>query len=414
MSAIEGGARTAIGRVLSVGAHTLSGAQKLLAPFLIDVCMLVITWILKTYTYSWYAFGPESAVYFVVPWWLMVVASIEAAVLWESFGTSIGHTLLRIRLLARERQAPKLRQSILYYLAWHISVPTLVGLLVSPALHERLSGLSFQPLIVEATAPRPWYRRSTGVYALFLFLLIAAGAIGVTITVDNLVRLFSDAWRVAPIWKALVSPNVAILQESLSDLVVTIFMGIMATLFAVVIAVPLSFFAARNLSHGVVGRAVYMFLRGAMSVFRSIEPIVWAIVFLVWVTSTHASFAGVLALWIHSIADLTKLYAERLESIDEGLIEAIEATGARRSLVLRYGVVPQIINPYISFTLYRFDINVRMATVVGLVGAGGIGSRLIAYLSGQRYSSAGTVMLLIVVAVWAIDYLSSRLRAKLQ
>jgi phosphonate transport system permease protein len=137
-------------------------------------------------------------------------------------------------------------------------------------------------------------------------------------------------------------------------------------------------------------------------------------VFVVWVTSRHASFAGVLALWIHSIADLTKLYAERLESIDEGLLEAISATGASRLQVLRYGVVPQIINPYISFTLYRFDINVRMATVVGLVGAGGIGQRLIAYLAGQRYPSAGTVMLLIVVAVWAIDYLSSRLRAKLR
>jgi phosphonate transport system permease protein len=94
-------------------------------------------------------------------------------------------------------------------------------------------------------------------------------------------------------------------------------------------------------------------------------------------------------------------------------MEAISATGASRFQVLRYGVVPQIVNPYISFTLYRFDINVRMATVVGLVGAGGIGGRLIAYLSGQRYANAGTVMLLIVVAVWAIDYLSSRLRSKL-
>ena len=94
-------------------------------------------------------------------------------------------------------------------------------------------------------------------------------------------------------------------------------------------------------------------------------------------------------------------------------MEAVAATGASRLQVLRFGVVPQIINPYISFTLYRFDINVRMATVVGLVGAGGIGGRLIAYLSGQRYTSAGTVMLLIVIAVWGIDYLSSRLRSKL-
>jgi phosphonate transport system permease protein len=246
-----------------------------------------------------------------------------------------------------------------------------------------------------------------------LFVVVSVAAVGVTITFQNLVRLFSDAYRVAPLWRALVNPNLAILKDSFSDLIVTIFMAVMATLFATIIAVPISFFAARNLTQGAIGRTVYTILRGIMSIFRSIEPIVWAIVFLVWVTSAHASFAGVLALWIHSIADLTKLYAERLESIDEGLMEAISATGASRFQVLRYGVVPQIVNPYISFTLYRFDINVRMATVVGLVGAGGIGGRLIAYLSGQRYANAGTVMLLIVVAVWAIDYLSSRLRSKL-
>jgi len=393
--------------------QVLQRIRKGWGPFLLDLIVVAITWILVTYAVSWFAYGPEKAVYFLVPWWVFLIGSFETAVLWGSFGVSLGHTLLRVRLLGAERRAPTLRQSATYFVSWHVSALPLLGLLVSPALHERLSGLTFQPLVTETVRPRPWYRRSTGIYLAFLFVVISVAAVGVTITVQNVVRLFSDAWRVAPMWKALVSPNLAILKESFSDLIVTIFMAVMATLFATIIAVPLSFFAARNLSRGVGGRLVYTILRGAMSVFRSIEPIVWAIVFLVWVTSGHASFAGVLALWIHSIADLTKLYAERLESIDEGLMEAISATGARRSQVLRYGVVPQIINPYISFTLYRFDINVRMATVVGLVGAGGIGQRLIAYLSGQRYPSAGTVMLLIVVAVWAIDYLSSRLRTKL-
>jgi len=394
-------------------ARVLPRIQSAWAPFLLDLFSVGICWILVTYAYSWFVYGPERAVYFLVPFWVFLVASIEVAVLWGSFGVSLGHTLLRIRLLGLDRRRPTVQQSVLYFLGWHVSVLPFVGLAISPALHERWSGLTFQQLIIESSPPAPWYRRSTGIYLAFLFVVLGSAAVGVTMTLQNVVRLFSDAWRIAPIWKALVSPNLAILGGSLSDLVTTIFMAVMATLFAIVIAIPLSFFAARNLSQGIVGRSVYMVLRGAMSVFRSIEPIVWAIVFLVWVTSRHASFAGVLALWIHSIADLTKLYAERLESIDEGLIEAITATGARRLQVLRFGVVPQIINPYISFTLYRFDINVRMATVVGLVGAGGIGQRLIAYLSGQRYSSAGTVMLLIVVAVWAIDYLSSRLRAKL-
>jgi len=394
-------------------ARTLKRIRSSWSPFLVDFFAVGVAWILVTYAVSWFAYGPEEAVYFLVPWWVFLIGSFEAAVFWGSFFVSLGHTLFRARLLGEDRGRPSLRQSAAHFLSWHISVLPLAGLLVSPALHERLSGLTLQPLIVEGTRPKPWYRRSTGLYLAFLFIVGGAAAIGVTITVQNLTRLFTDAWRVAPMWKALVSPNLSILKESFSDLIVTIFMGIMATLFATIIAAPLSFFAARNLSHGPIGRLVYTVLRGAMSIFRSIEPIVWAIVFLVWVTSRHASFAGVLALWIHSIADLTKLYAERLESIDEGLLEAIAATGAHRLQILRYGVVPQIINPYISFTLYRFDINVRMATVVGLVGAGGIGQRLIAYLSGQRYASAGTVMLLIVVAVWSIDYMSSRLRAKL-
>jgi len=387
--------------------------QKAWAPFIVDLITIGTTWILITYAVSWFSHGSELATYFLVPWWLFLAGSIEAALLWGAFGVSLGHTLFRIRLLQQDGQPPALKQSFVYFATWHISALPFIGLLMHPALHERLSGLTFHPLANAQIKPAPWYRRSVSLYMAFFCVLIAVTAVGVTITRENISRLFTDAYRVAPMWKALISPNLAILKDSFSDLIVTIFMAVMATLFASIIAVPLSFFAARNLAHGFVGRLVYTILRGAMSIFRSIEPIVWAIVFLVWVTSTHASFAGVLALWIHSIADLTKLYAERLESIDEGLMEAISSTGASRSQVLRYGVVPQIINPYISFTLYRFDINVRMATVVGLVGAGGIGGRLIAYLSGQRYASAGTVMLLIVVAVWAIDYLSSRLRAKL-
>ncbi|MEW5826610.1 MAG: phosphonate ABC transporter, permease protein PhnE [Candidatus Bipolaricaulota bacterium] len=403
----------ALRRTADGATRTLAQAHRELSPFFVDALAVGLAWILVTYAVSWFAFGSEKAVYFLVPWWIVLVGSIETAVLWESFGVSLGHTLFRVRLLGASRRKPTTARSLVRVLTWHVSVFPLVGLVLRPSLHERLSGLSLQPFVAEPGAPKRWYRRSTGIYVAFLLVVIGAGAVGVTITVDNLVRLFTDAWRVAPIWKALVSPNLAILRESLSDLVVTIFMAIMATLFAAILAVPLSFFAARNLTRGVAGRLAYTILRGVMSIFRSIEPIVWAIVFLVWVTSEHASFAGLLALWVHSIADLTKLYAERLESIDEGLLEAITATGAGRLQVLRYGVVPQIVNPYISFTLYRFDINVRMATVVGLVGAGGIGQRLIAYLSGQRYPNAGTVMLLIVLAVWAIDYLSSRLRSKL-
>lgn len=262
-------------------------------------------------------------------------------------------------------------------------------------------------------APAPWYRTSAGLFVAALLVVTCAAAVGVTISWPALARLFYQAGETADFWRALISPDTSILLDAGRDMIVTIFMAVLATLFAVVVAVPLSFLAARNLMTGPVGRLVYTLLRGAMSIIRSIEPIIWAIIFLVWVTALRSAFAGILALWVHSIADLVKLYAERLEAIDQGPIEAITATGAGRLSVLRYAIIPQIVNPYISFTLYRWDINIRMATVVGLVGGGGIGQRLINYIWGVQYRQAGTVMILIVILVWAIDYLSARLREKL-
>jgi phosphonate transport system permease protein len=182
----------------------------------------------------------------------------------------------------------------------------------------------------------------------------------------------------------------------------------MATVFGVLVAMPLSFLAARNLMRGPLPRLIYMLVRVISSLTRSVDAIIWAIIFAVWVGM--GSFAGALALWLHSIADLVKLYSEQLESIDPGPIEAVTATGANRLQVIRYGIIPQIINPYLSFTLYRWDINVRMATVVG---GGGIGWRLYGYLKAWQFAEASMFTILIIALVWAIDYVSARLRAKL-
>jgi len=121
-----------------------------------------------------------------------------------------------------------------------------------------------------------------------------------------------------------------------------------------------------------------------------------------------------LALFVHSVADLTKLYSERLESIDEGPVEAIRATGASQLQVILYGIVPQIVNPYLSFTIYRWDINVRMATIIGLVGGGGIGQRLLQLTRNWVWDQAIVLMLLIMAAVWGMDYMSSKLRERFE
>jgi phosphonate transport system permease protein len=123
-------------------------------------------------------------------------------------------------------------------------------------------------------------------------------------------------------------------------------------------------------------------------------------------------FAGVLALVIHSIGALGKLYSEAIESIESGPTEAITATGASRVQVVLYGVLPQVIPQFISFTLYRWDINVRMSTIIGFVGGGGIGYLLIQYINLLQWHQAGTVLWLIALVVFTLDYSSAIIRAR--
>ena len=134
------------------------------------------------------------------------------------------------------------------------------------------------------------------------------------------------------------------------------------------------------------------------------------IVFVVWVGI--GPFAGVLALGVHTIAGLAKLFSEQVESILEGPVEAIKATGANRIQTIVYGVIPQIIPPYISYTMYRWDINVRMSTIIGFAGGGGIGFLLIQNINLLNYRAASVQMIAIALVVASMDYLSSKMREK--
>jgi phosphonate transport system permease protein len=120
-----------------------------------------------------------------------------------------------------------------------------------------------------------------------------------------------------------------------------------------------------------------------------------------------------LAMLLHTVAALAKLYSEQVESIDPGLVEAVESTGAHPIQVVFYGVVPQVLLPFLAFTIYRWDSNVRMATVIGLVGGGGIGTLLMQYQGLARWQEVGMIVLLIAAVVWVMDYLSARIREML-
>jgi phosphonate transport system permease protein len=191
----------------------------------------------------------------------------------------------------------------------------------------------------------------------------------------------------------------------------TVFLALMGTTIAVLAGVPLSFLGARNLmARNPVGTTIYYVTRTFFNIMRSIEPLILAIVFTVWVGL--GPFAGVLALGLHSIAALGKLYSEQIESIDPGPIEAITATGASPLQVVRYAVVPQIVPPFIAFTIYRWDTNVRMSTVIGFVGGGGVGFVLQQYINLLQYRQAATAVWAITLVVAAMDYLSAVVREK--
>ena len=157
-----------------------------------------------------------------------------------------------------------------------------------------------------------------------------------------------------------------------------------------------------------IGTVIYYIFRTIFNALRSIESLIMVIVFVVWVGI--GPFAGVLALGVHTIAALAKLYSEQVESILTGPVEAIKATGATRIQTIVYGVIPQIIPPYISFTMYRWDINVRMSTIIGFAGGGGIGFLLIQNINLLNYRAASVQMIAIALVVASMDYLSSRMR----
>ena len=211
------------------------------------------------------------------------------------------------------------------------------------------------------------------------------------------------------IFTALFNPNFEILEQALFAAVETIYMAFIATAVALPVAFILAFFAARNLmKDSKITMAIYSIVRFCLNVSRSIEPLVWAIIFSVWVGI--GPFAGMLALCLHSVSSLSKLYSEQIENISNGPIEAMTATGAHPIQVIWYGVVPQIVLPYLSFTIYRWDINVRMATVIGLVGGGGIGTMLMQYQGLAKWNEVGLLVIIIAAIVWIMDYLSSKIR----
>ncbi|MCP4542569.1 MAG: phosphonate ABC transporter, permease protein PhnE [Chloroflexi bacterium] len=217
-----------------------------------------------------------------------------------------------------------------------------------------------------------------------------------------------EARQISEVGGLKVSRELPLIMEKMIE---TIFMGMMATLFGIVFAIPISFLAARNLmSVSPITMAIYYITRTCLNIVRSIEPLIWGIIAVAVVGL--GPFAGIIALFVHSIAALGKLYSESIESIDPGPIEAIQATGATRLQTIMYAVVPQMIPPFVSFSIYRWDINVRMSTIIGMVGGGGIGLLLTQYMKLLQWRPAGICVWFIAITVAILDYVSSEIRQR--
>lgn len=195
------------------------------------------------------------------------------------------------------------------------------------------------------------------------------------------------------------------------QMLVTIFQAMLATSIGAIIALPFSFLAAKNLTgHSVLSIWIYYLSRAVFNILRSIEALLYVVIFIFWVGI--GPFAGMLALSVTSFALIGKLFSEAIENIDLGPIEATTAVGADRLQTIVYAVIPQIVPPFISYLIYQWDINIRMATIIGFAGGGGIGLTLTTFFGSLQYHRAGTVVACIVVVVALMDFASAKLRQK--
>lgn len=205
----------------------------------------------------------------------------------------------------------------------------------------------------------------------------------------------------------MVPPDWAFAGEIVDPLIQTINVATLGTVLAVLLSVPVAFLAARNTTFN---RATYALGRLIMVVTRSVDSLIWALIFIIVVGP--GSLAGALAVGVRSIGFVSKLFAEGIEEIDRGQVEAVVATGAGRFSVLLYGIVPQIRPVFAGVTIYRWDINIRESTVLGIVGAGGIGFTLNTAILGLEWSRVGLILLVILGVVVVSEAVSAFLRKR--
>ena len=217
-------------------------------------------------------------------------------------------------------------------------------------------------------------------------------------------ELIRDSDNMVQYLHGFFPPNFTEWEIYVQEMLITIQLAVWGTVLAVVCSVPCGILSAENIAPGWICQP----MRRAMDAARAINEIVFAMLFVVAVGL--GPFAGVLALWIHTTGILAKLFSEAVEAIDPSPVEGIRATGASRLEEVIFGVIPQVLPLWISYSLYRFESNVRSATVLGIVGAGGIGMILWEVIRSFQYAETAAIVIIIVISVSMLDMISQRLR----
>lgn len=227
------------------------------------------------------------------------------------------------------------------------------------------------------------------------------------VDIDNLPRLFSGSTSAGELAGALLQPDFTRWHLFLSKMLQTVQIALWGTFLALFLAIPLSFMAARNVSPPWLVWPV----RRVMDLMRSVPDLVIGLIFVIIVGL--GPLPGVLALALNTGGVLAKLFSEAVESIDKGPVEGVRATGAQPLHEIRWGILPQVAPLWTSFALYRFESNARAATVLGLIGAGGIGQTLFEAFTSFNFREVSAIAIIVVITVTLIDMLSQVMRKRL-
>lgn len=265
--------------------------------------------------------------------------------------------------------------------------------------------LAVTPAMLEPVAvPRPPLAQRWRGWAVWLAVAAFLAWSFAPAEMDKIANLFSDWRNMAEFGAAFLRPDFREWNLYLREMLVTIQIAAWGTALAVVFGIPFAILSSAN----VCPQWVVQPTRRLMDAFRAINEIVFALLLVVAVGL--GPFAGVMALFVHNTGIIAKLFSEAVEAADPRPVEGIRATGASRLQEVVFGLIPQVVPLWASFTLYRFETNVRSATVLGIIGAGGIGQTIYENIRSFHYSETAALVVIIVASVMLIDLASAQIR----